>query len=233
MNLENIDKQLEEIKPKVKTLEIKSIEGYRVAADMILLVKNLEKEIEDKLDPLIKNAHKTHKDLVSFKKSEILKVLATKEEISKKMLEYEKKQEAIRKEEQRKADAERARIEAEKKAELDNLAEQELEKGRVDKAEVLLARAEDVFVPPTVIAPSIQKTEKSNLGSVTTVDDIEVYVSSQRGVVEGVWTKVFPPDVLRVDLGALKRWAKSNDIKLYENYGVTIVSTKRLVTRGN
>lgn len=159
------------------------------------------------------------------------------------------------------ARAESERLKAEENAEREKIAQAEREafkaeqdaKKEIAKGEAAAAEremkanshktmAETTFVAPTVVLPTVQKTETTKLGKaigrktweVTIIDEMEIVCS----VVAGVENGGFPISVLNLEpdkiKAALKRWAKmSLTLQTYEANGVIIEATESLSARSN
>jgi hypothetical protein len=110
---------------------------------------------------------------------------------------------------------------------------------RLDLADAHEMSAAAVFQAPTVMAPTVNKSEVTSKGtasgardwSVEILDEVEVL----RAVVKGIDAGGFPISVLNLDpdkmQAAFKRWARVSEIKIYEKNGVRIVETEKLSAR--
>jgi len=148
---------------QVKDLEIVSEEGLELAGDIRTHIKTQTEVIKKAFRPHIQNAHKVWKDLLASEKEQLdpftkvgdalkPKVLQYKNEVAKK--EREEREEAERKENKRIAD-EKKKAEEAKAKEVDEL----LEKGDLDKAEMV--EAAPVLEPvPTYTPPPPKNTAK-------------------------------------------------------------------------
>jgi len=124
-------------------------------------------------------------------------------------------------------------------------AQKAIDKGAVAEQRHLSASdthasaAETVFVPPTVVTSSVNKSEVTSKGTaagvpiwdVTITDEAEIVRAVARGINEGG----FPISILALDPEKMKvafaRWAKVSELDLYERNGVRIVKTQRLTAR--
>jgi hypothetical protein len=142
-----------------------------------------------------------------------------------------------------------ARAEAESSNNLaqlsDSKAQREIDKGeiaaqqRLDLSEAHEARAESVFHAPTIVAPTVGKSEVTSKGtasgskdwSIELLDEMEIL----RAVIKGINDGGFPISVLALDTekmqSAFKRWARTMEIKRYERNGVRIVEKEKLSAR--
>lgn len=166
------------------------------------VIKNIKKEFRPDID----NAHQLHKDLLArltklaapFKQAQEI----VDREISRDYLEQERIQCEEKRKAREKADAEVRKQEAA----LAQEAEELIEKGEFDEAEVLVDS--NIVVNPEVPVPEVQKTTRTASGSTTVKKDIKVEVVSKQDVIIAVFQGHLPPDFLDVNLGAAKRYAK-------------------------
>lgn len=121
------------------------------AGQELLRIKNIRKQVDELFDPVIKQAHKAHKEAVASKKklTDPLDQAERKVKgaISTYTLEQERiaraEQDRLRQEAEEKARKERERIEAQ--------ALKAMSQGKEEKAEALLERAEEVRVITPII----------------------------------------------------------------------------------
>lgn len=180
------------------------------------------KVIEEEFRPDIDKAHTLHKDLLARMKKLIYPFYTARgivdEEISRDFLEQEK----IRREEERKAqikaDAERKRQEEAQQEEAENL----IESGELFAAEAVLDS--EVVTAPTIPVAQVDKTVKSEAGSATVRKDIKVELVNKRDVIVAILDDKLPLTFLTVDMGIVKRYAKTTGNCILPGFRITEVA---------
>lgn len=137
---------------QARAIKIKDVESYKKAAELLLQIKDLRKEIDDAYDDIIKAAHDAHKKAIT-KKKKYEEPLAEAERIIKPSIAaYQAEQERKRREEEA-----RLAEEARKKEEDERLAKaiEAEDEGMSDVAEEILE--EPAYVPPPVVPVATPK----------------------------------------------------------------------------
>jgi len=186
------------------------------------------KAIEAEFRPDIDTAHQLHKDLLArmkklcepFKQARLI----VDGEIKRDYLERER----VQREEARaaaiKAEAERIRQEDEQ----GRIAEKLIEDGELEEAEAVLDA--EVVTAPIIPVAKVDKTSKSNAGSITARTDILVEVVDKMVVLTSVFDGKLPDTLVDVNVGAAKRYAKASGLK--EMPGFRITETAVISGRG-
>jgi len=209
-----IEKRTQDLTKQATSIVIKDQLQYGRANNFLRAVKDLQKEIHNTFDPIVSAAYKTHQEASSKRKEHLMPAVSAEIVVKNKMIMYDDKMEAIRREEQRKIDA-KARVEEERKRkELAARAEKWAAKGKIAKAEELQEQAEEVEVVAPVVAVKIEKIKGVSYSytySVDTVDDID---------------KV-PREYMEVNIPALNKIAQATkgSIKIP---GITFKVTKKM-----
>lgn len=132
---------------KAQDMMIASNEDYKVAGDFLLDLKDLQKQINEFMDPIIKKAHEAHKEAIKQKKTVESPLKEAEKIVKTKMQAWYELEEKKRQEEER-----RLQEQAQKEAEEKRLAEAEaLEKAGNDEA--ALNKLDEDVAAPTVIVP--------------------------------------------------------------------------------
>lgn len=191
------------------------------AAEFTINARRVVKIIEDEFKPDIKSANDLHKSLLSRMNNLTLRYKEAKGIVDKKISDDYFEQEKIRRENERiaqeKADAERkAQEEALAKA-----AEEAIEAEDFDKAEEIM----DTVVPEIVapVAPEVQQSTRSTLGTATVRKDIKVELVDLKAALGGIIRGDFPETFVTVDLGAVKKYAKVCNLKSIPGFRITEV----------
>ncbi len=137
---------------QARALRIADARTYEGACEFLKVVKALRTEIAETFEPHIKRAHESHKALLK-EKQDAEAPLAEAERIAKSALvTYDQQQEHVRREEQRRLQAELRRQEEDRRLSEAVAAE---EAGDTQAADELIE--EPVFVPTVAVAPSTPK----------------------------------------------------------------------------
>jgi hypothetical protein len=142
------------IPDKARALKIIDNETYALAGNMLVTIKGLRKQIDASFDPIIDQAHKTHKEAVLQKKL-VEAPLTTAEGIIKPALAaWDTAQETIRRQAEQEAQEAAHRAEVERK-----LAEAVSLEQQGDKQAADQVMAEPVYVPPVIIPKTVPKVQ--------------------------------------------------------------------------
>lgn len=155
MNQTELTERALTVPQQATALIITSSEQYETAAEMLLSIKSLQKEIDATFDPIVKKAHEAHKEAVAQKKKIEAPLIEAERILKPKMADYVAEQDRIRK-----AEEERLRAIALKEEEDRRIAEaaQAEAEGNHEEAEAIVS--EPVYVAPVVV----QKTTPSVSG---------------------------------------------------------------------
>lgn len=231
--LERITAQGQEIMSLAENLKITDEESYKVANDLLTRITHYAKSGESYCEPFKKAAYGPYATVLDIIKTIKDSSIKANKLLANELRRWRDLQEKKRQEEQRKADEARRKKEEAEKAKLERKADRELEKGNEEKAEELLDAAESTYVPPTVVEKTVQKTETTDAGRVTYVKDWEINVTSVEDVAKAVAAGHLPSSIIKVDPGAVKKWARGMDIKRYKQNGLDVAMTERPQTRWN
>lgn len=154
--------QKNEVVPVVhfaQSLTIKSQEDSVSAQSFLKEIKAKTKAANDRIEPSVKAAHSAWKKIKDLQNSIIEPLERAEKLIKQKVVAWESEQERKRQDEIRKAQAladEKARKEREKLEEKARIA---AEQGKVEKAEALLEKSQEVVAAPVFTPPTMPKQE--------------------------------------------------------------------------
>lgn len=233
--------------------EIDSVKDYAVmvvdddtslsfAGDIVQTLKNYEAKVVGYFKDQKDLANKMHKLVCAKEKEaltpavEIRTVLTGK--INGYLMEQRRKQEEARRkaeEERKKAeDAERARL-AEEARKAEEAARAAAEAGNAEEAAELAAQAEEikeaadsVVIIPEVVA-AVEKTTKTETGSISGVEDIQLSIADKKALVDALFAMKLDA-FIDIDLGKLKRYCKDTQAQIP---GLTIEKIVSARFRGN
>jgi hypothetical protein len=213
MEEKDLKQELQTIEGQVKTIVVKDAETFKVAGNMILMIDAYEKKVHNFCDDNISKADKLHKSLIASR-GELLNPAETYRKILKKGTSvYLTEQERIRREAQAKLDAERRKQEEVERKRLEERAAKAEEKGKVEKAEELREKAAEVYIPPAIVQPEVEKTTYMDAGTISQKKDIEVEVIDSFALIKAVASGAVPPTIIKIDEGALKKYIKAAGLK--------------------
>lgn len=231
--LEKITKQGDEIMAMAEGLKIKDEDTYKAANELLTRITHYAKNGESYCEPFKKAAYGPYATVLDIIKKIKDSTIKANKLLANELRRWRDEQEKKRQEEQRKADAERRKREEAERAKLNRKAEKELDKGNEEKADELLDAAEAAYVPPTVVESTTQKTETTDAGRVTYVKDWDVKVMSPMAVIKAIAAGELPESLVKVEITAVKKYARAMDLKRYNKNGLDIVRTERPQTRWN
>jgi len=137
------------IPERASALQIVTARDYEEAANLLLSIKEVQKEIDASYDPVIKKAFEAHREAIAAKKKVEAPLREAEAIIKPKLSAYDAEQERIRLEAERKAQAEAVRLEEERRLQEAIEAEQSGD----------TAEADAIIASPAYVAPvSIPKT---------------------------------------------------------------------------
>lgn len=227
---EKIKEEALTLKQRADALQIVTPEDYTASAEFKKSLKDLDKSIVTFFEPMKKSTHEAWKSVCN-KENEARKPITEADTIvTKKRTAYYDEQERIRTAAEAKAQREAEEAAKKERERLLALAVKAEEKGKDEKADEWLDKAESVYVEPVFVAPVVAKTVKlDGGGSITRIKDVEITVVNLLDLVKEVAAGRVPITVLEVKPGALKTWVKAVDIKTVP--GLVIKQTSREATR--
>lgn len=189
---------------KAIVFTIKTQQDYDSAAIFIRGVKGLKKKVEETFRPIVTKAHAAWKE-AKDKENKHLQPLQEAEQIVKKCsLAWYEEQEAERLKNERiereKADA----IERKRKAELNQQADNWEAKGNTQKADERRAAADQVFIPPAPVMPTVKKAEGQAIK-----ENWKAEVTDLKSLVLAVAQGRAPLNFLQADIVVINKQAKA------------------------
>lgn len=218
---------------KAEGLAITTPEEYESSAELRKTLKELDKTIVAYFEPIKKAAHESWKGICA-KENEARKPIADADAlVSKKRTDYYNEQERIRREAEVKAQKEAEATAQKERDRLLTLAVKAEEKGKDEKAEEFLEKAEAVYVEPVFVAPVVEKTTRlDGGGTVSRIKDIEVSITNPILVVRAVVEGKIPMTCVDINQGGIKKWAKAMGLtEAPAGVGIIIKETSREAVR--
>lgn len=213
MQEQELKKEVEAIDSQTKYLIINSRETFERAGSIILLLDNTIKKIKEYWKEPKEKAFQAHKSITA-KESEMLKPIEDrKKHLKYSINSYATEQERIRQEQQRKIDEERRKKEEAERLKLERAAQKAEEKGKDQKAEELREKAENVYIPPTIVVPEIEKTTKTDAGTISQQKDLKVKIFDMRQLLQEILSGTIPISLITINEPKLKQFIKDQGIK--------------------
>jgi len=143
----------------VKSLRISNSQEHVNSAEFLKKIKAVSKAIDDCRKDITKPLDELKKKVMDFFKEPLTELSEAESILKKAILSYQQEQERIRREEEAKAIAKAKAEEEKKRKALEERAKKAEEQGNSAKAEMLRDKADDVYVPTVVTAPTVEKVQ--------------------------------------------------------------------------
>lgn len=150
MNQKEITERALTVPDQARIIEVKSNEDYVKAGEILLVIKDLRKQIDETFDPIIKKAHEAHKEAVAQKKKVDAPLVEAENIIKPRIAAWNAEQERIRREEEARLREIARKEEEERRIQEAILAEQS---GQQEEAEAIISapvQSPAVVIPKTV-----------------------------------------------------------------------------------
>lgn len=201
---------------------------FAAAGEVAKALKQLEKEVTDYFAPMKKAAHDAHKAITKKEADELAPVKEASEIVRKAMNSWIQEQERIRQEAERKARMEAEEAARKERERLLAQAEKAIDKGKDEKAEELLDRAELVCAAPVTVAPVVDKTIHTASGSITQAKELQITVTDVKAFIAELVKRNVAPTMIDVKAGPLKSWVKANAIESFPGLHINQTVSVRL-----
>jgi hypothetical protein len=210
------------------SLSITDQRSYAAAGEVGKSLKALEKEITDYFAPMKKAAHDAHKAITKKESDELGPVKEALDIVRRTMNIWVQEQERIRKEAERKARMEAEEAARKERERLEAQAMKAMEKGKDEKAEELLDRAENVYAAPVTVAPVVDKTVRTESGNITQARELQVTVTDAKAFIAELVKRNMAPTMVEIKPMALKSWVKANGLEAFPGLHINQTVSVRL-----
>lgn len=211
------------LKEQATSLQVVSLPTYQAAGELGKSLKDLEKKIIEYHKPIKQGIDTLKKQALDREKLDLTPVQESIQILRDNMNTWQREEERKRQEEERKARLVGEKSARKEREKLEAAALKALEKGKEEKAEELLERAEDVYVAPVTVAPTVAKTVATSAGNITQAKEINVTVTDMVAFVSEL-AKSNPgaiQSILDVKVSGLKAFVKSNGLERYAGLNIT------------
>lgn len=231
--IQRINQDGEQLIKMATELKAETPDDYEELKNFFLKISQYLKTGESYCKPFKEYAKKPHNLVCDIAKkfndpgSEAKTIVMTK------ISDYRALERKREKEAERKAEYERQQEEKKKREAEEKKAEKALEKGNEAKADMHLQNAEEAYVPPAVVVPTVKKTETTSKGTISFIKDHKVQVMDKMAVIKTVAAGLLPATFLDVNEGAIKKWAKACGYTKYDQNGIHVWEFERPSPRTN
>lgn len=210
------------------SLTISDPATYAAAGEVGKSLKALEKKITEYFEPLRVAAKANYDAVLKKKNDELAPVQEAMDIVRKTMNVYAQEQERIRQEAERKARMEAEEAARKERERLLAQAEKAIDKGKDEKAEELLDRAELVCAAPVTVAPVVDKTIHTASGNITQAKELQITVTDVKAFISELVKRNVAPTMIDIKAGPLKAWVKANAIESFPGLHINQTVSVRL-----
>ena len=204
------------LKSQAQAIKVISKESYVTAGELGKGMKALRARVVEYFKPLKDAANKAHKVLTTKEAEELKPIDEAIKILADSMDTFNAEQERIRKAAQDKIRAEKEAIAAKEREKLLAQAIKAEEKGNIEKAETLLDKAENVYVAPVTVEPTIDKTVKTDSGAnITQAKKLEVSVTDMKIFIAELVKRDLMPNMLEAKTAPLKAFVEVNGFERF------------------
>ena len=226
----------QDLKNEVQAVEAKSNiivadkQTYEIATGMVITLKEMRKRIITYWKPPKDAAFAAHKEITKKESEMLAPVDARIRELDNKVNKFLTDERRAREEAQRKLDDARRKQEAEERAKLEARAARAEAAGKEERAEALREKAADIFIAPAIIEPTVDKTTRTDAGTVTAKQDIEVEIINPLTIIKHIAAGTLPIGIVTISDAKLKAAIKLMAIDKLD--GVIIREVSKAQYRG-
>lgn len=202
---------------KAMALVITDQPSYTAAGELGKGLKALIAEITEYHEPLRVTAKANYDAVLKRKNDDLSPVTEAMEAVRKVMTVYLQDQERIRKTAELKAQAEAAEAARLEREKLERQAEKAIEKGKDEKADELLERAENLYVAPVTVAPTVAPLTRTSSGNIGQAKETKISVINVCDFLTELIAKnpAAVAGMVTIGAGPLKAFVKVNGIEKY------------------
>lgn len=210
---QELKQEITTIDNQVKSVVITNQESFTNAGNITLTIDGMIKQVKEYWKEPKEKAFQAHK-AITAKESEMLGPLKEmRNMVQKKISAYLTEIDRKRKEEQAKLDEQRRKQEETERKKLEERAARAEESGKTEKAEALREKAEEVYIPPVVVQPEVEKTTRIESGTISQKTVLELTVTDPMAVVKAVAQGQAPITTIKIEEAKLKAFIKLSALK--------------------
>jgi len=213
MDENELKNEIMTVDQRINEVSIIDNDSYGFAGSLVVELDNLKKKITAYWDEPISKAFQTHKALTA-KRTEMLKPIDDRRRtLTTKISAYLTEQDRIKREAQRKLDDERRAAEQRERDRLNKMAEKARAAGKIEKAELLREKVEEVFVAPAIVVPTVEKTTRLDTGTISQKKELYIEVVSVMELLKEIVGGRLPVGIVTISNEKLKQAIKLNSLK--------------------
>jgi hypothetical protein len=216
-----LTKEMTVFEKKVAAIVVQDKASYELAGNMIFQLDTFKKQIEEYWFDPVQKALQAHKALVAKRDEMLNPIKARRTILTQKMSVWSTEDDRKRRIEQARLDAERRAAEEKERARLAKLAEKAEAKGQEEKAEALREKAEDVFIPQAIVQPEVEKSVKTDSGTITQTKDIVIEITDELEVIKAIASELLPIGIVTISNSKLKAAVKLIGMKTVPGCRIT------------
>jgi len=210
---QDLKQEIMAVDERINAVIVNDAESYATAGTLVIALDQLKRKINDYWNDPITKAFQVHKSLTAKRAEMLQPVDERRKSLTKKISEYLTLQEQIKREEQRALDEARRIAEQKERERLEKLAIKAEEKGNAEKAEILREKAEDVYIPPAIVIPEVEKTTRLETGTASQKKDIAVKVTDEKLVLKEIVDGRLPIGIITISVPKLKQAIRLTGLK--------------------
>jgi len=214
MDENELKNEIMTVDQRINEVAIIDNDSYGFAGSLVVELDNLKKRIETYWKDPVDKAFAAHKSLTAKRAEMLNPVSERRKALTTKINAYLTEQENIKLAAQIKLDDERWAAEQRERDRLNKMAEKAEAAGKVEKAELLREKVEEVFVAPAIVVPTVEKTTRLDTGTISQKKELYIEVVSVMELLKEI--VVFgrlPVGIVTISNEKLKQAIKLNSLK--------------------
>ncbi len=230
MDEKSIKTEIVTIEGRVDSVVVNDKSSFEIAGELTIECDRLIKSIKEYWKEPKEKAFQAHKAITAKEQEMLHPIIDRRNALAYKIKEYLNEQRRKQLAEQARLDVERQKREQAEREKLERAAARADEKGKIEKADELREKANDVFIAPTIIVPDIEKTTRMESGTVSQTKDIEVTITDEKALIAEIAMGHIPVSIVTFSIPKLKQFIKLQGITKLN--GATITETVNAKFRG-
>jgi hypothetical protein len=190
-----------------------------IASEMVIGLDNLKKKVVDYWADTKKRAYDAWKGITAKEKEMLDPIESARDNLKKQINFYLTEKKRKEDEERRKLEAERKAAEEAERARIAELAKAAEESGNEVEAEIFQAQAEAVYIAPEVPETVMEKTTRTDAGTVSGKEELSIEIREKKALVQAMLNDGLL-EMIEVKEAKLKQWLKLTGKENYPGLGI-------------
>lgn len=208
------------LKDQAIAIKVSNVQSYVEAGELGKSLKELRAKVVAYFEKPKKKAADAHRELCNMEKAELKPIDEAITILHAEMNKYTAEQERIRKAAEDKLKAEQEETAAKERERLLNAAARADERGKTEKAEILLEKAENVYVAPVTVEPTVAKTVSTAAGNITQAKELQIQVVDIKAFLAEIVKRNMAPTMVEIKVSPLKAWVKANGLQSFPGLSI-------------